>query len=173
MTYNIARRETTPANHSFIGRLQIVYRQVGDLKANPKNPRQHSTKQIQQIADSIRAFGFNVPLLIDSNFVVIAGHGRLLACPLLGIDVVPTIMLASLTPQQVLAFMIADNRLTENATWDQRLLAEQFQAQGLRIPEYQGALTSSEKHLATPWAPSTTASSSPNTTTIKFVFPIF
>jgi DNA modification methylase len=128
MTYNIARRETTPANHSFIGRLQIVYRQVGDLKANPKNPRQHSTKQIQQIADSIRAFGFNVPLLIDSNFVVIAGHGRLLACPLLGIDVVPTIMLASLTPQQVLAFMIADNRLTENATWDQRLLAEQFQA---------------------------------------------
>jgi DNA modification methylase len=128
MTYNIERRETIPANNSLIsGRLQTVYRQVRDLKTNPKNPRQHSPKQIQQIADSIRAFGFNVPLLIDSNFVVIAGHGRLLACSLLGIDVVPTIMVASLTPQQVLAFMIADNRLTENATWDQRLLAEQFQ----------------------------------------------
>src|SRR5207253_3792089 len=90
------------------------------------NARRHSGKQIRQIADSIRISGFNVPILIDGELKVIAGHGRLLACNLLGRKEVPTISLEHLSEAQARAFMIADNRLTEIASWDDRLLAEQL-----------------------------------------------
>lgn len=106
--------------------LSIIYRNVTDLKLAPGNPRLHSPKQIRQIARSIEAFGFNVPVLIDAEMGVIAGHGRVLACKLLGIIEVPTINLEHLTEPQIHAFMIADNRLTENSSWDERLLAEQI-----------------------------------------------
>ncbi|HUY86847.1 MAG TPA: site-specific DNA-methyltransferase [Acidimicrobiales bacterium] len=106
--------------------IAITYRSISELKLNPQNPRIHSPKQIRQIARSIRAFGFNVPVLINSTQQVIAGHGRLLACQSLGITEVPTISLAHLTETQAKAFLIADNRLTENATWDEKLLAESF-----------------------------------------------
>ena len=106
--------------------LTIVYRPIGDLKPDPANPRRHSKKQIRQIADSIETFGFNVPILIDAERKVIAGHGRLLACHELGWTEVPTLCLDHLTPAQARAFMIADNRLSEIASWDDRLLAEQL-----------------------------------------------
>jgi DNA modification methylase len=106
--------------------LKIVYRPVEELKPDPANPRRHSKKQIGQIANSIRAFDFNVPILIDRDNKVIAGHGRLFACRELGITDVPTLCLDHLTPAQVSAFMIADNQLTVNASWDDRLLAEQL-----------------------------------------------
>jgi len=106
--------------------LEIIPRPRAELKPDPANPRRHSKKQIQQIAESIRAFGFNVPILVDRDGHVIAGHGRLLACRELGIDAVPTLCLEHLTPAQARAFRIADNKLTENATWDDRLLAEQL-----------------------------------------------
>src|SRR5262249_33309709 len=86
----------------------------------------HSTRQIEQIARSIQTFGFNVPVLIDTKRTVIAGHGRLEACKLLGWSEVPTIPLDHLTEAQTRAFMIADNRLSENSIWDDRLLAQQL-----------------------------------------------
>src|SRR5215469_2675537 len=106
--------------------LAIILRPRAELKLDPTNPRHHSKKQIRQIANSIKAFDFNVPILIDREGHVIAGHGRLIACDELGIDEVPTICLDHLTPAQVRAFRIADNKLTENATWDERLLGEQL-----------------------------------------------
>jgi len=106
--------------------LKIVYRQIDTVKLDPANPRRHSKKQVRQIANSIEAFGLITPILIDRNGNVIAGHGRLLACRLLGITEVPTLCLDHLTPAQARAFMIADNRLTEIATWDDRLLAQQL-----------------------------------------------
>jgi len=109
-------------------RLEIISRPLAELKPDPANPRRHSKKQIKQIAKSIRVFGFNVPILVDRDGHVIAGHGRLLACRELGIDEVPTLCLEHLTPAQARAFRIADNKLTENATWDDRLLAEQLRA---------------------------------------------
>jgi DNA modification methylase len=106
--------------------LSIVQRPIATLKPDPKNPRKHSPKQIGQIAESIRTFGFNVPVLVDKDLKVIAGHGRILACQRLGWDSVPTIQLEHLTPAQARAYMIADNRLTEIAAWDDRVLAEQL-----------------------------------------------
>src|SRR5438270_731883 len=106
--------------------LEIVYRPMGELKPDPANPRLHSKKQVQQIAESIRIFGFNVPILVDGDGNVLAGHGRLLAGGKLGMAEVPTLCLDHLTPAQARAFMIADNRLTEIATWNDRLLADQL-----------------------------------------------
>ena len=98
------------------------------LQLDPQNPRLHSKRQVRQIARSIEVFGFNVPVLVNAEGRLIAGHGRVLAAKLLGLSEVPAIRLDHLTEAQTRAFMIADNRLTENAAWDERLLAEQFQA---------------------------------------------
>jgi hypothetical protein len=108
--------------------LTIQHRPLDTLRLDPTNARKHSKKQIAQIAESVRAFGFNVPVLIDDDNKVIAGHGRFLACKLLGFTEVPTICLDHLSPEQIRAFMIADNRLSENSTWDEILLGEQLKS---------------------------------------------
>lgn len=108
--------------------LSVEYRPLASLRFDQQNPRLHSKRQIRQIARSIETFGFNVPVLIDSQGQLIAGHGRALAAQLLGITQVPAIMLEHLTETQIRAFMIADNRLTENSEWDDRLLADQLKA---------------------------------------------
>src|ERR1700730_10004169 len=106
--------------------LEITYLHTTSLKPDPRNPRVHSDKQVRQIAQSIQSFGFNVPLLIDDQQKVIAGHGRLMAARKMGWNTVPTIKLSHLTESQRMAFLIADNRLTENSTWDERMLGEQL-----------------------------------------------
>jgi DNA modification methylase len=106
--------------------MSVAYRRIDELKPDPANPRHHSKNQIRQIAESIKAFGFNVPILIDPDGTVICGHCRLLACRELGMTEVPTLCLDHLTPAQARAFMIADNRLSEIAAWDDRLLAQQL-----------------------------------------------
>jgi DNA modification methylase len=106
--------------------LNVIRRPIDLLKPDPANARSHSKKQIRQIARSIETFGFNVPVLVDADLQVLAGHGRLLAARRLGLSDVPTIRLEHLTPAQARAFAIADNRLAEIATWDDRLLGEQL-----------------------------------------------
>jgi len=113
-------------NSNSRGNLQIVYRRIDELNPDPANPRCHTQKQIRKIADSIGTFGFNVPILIDRDDKVICGHGRLAAGRELGCSEVPTVRLDHLSPAQTRAFMIADNRLTEIAAWDDRLLAQQL-----------------------------------------------
>src|SRR2546423_1230800 len=108
--------------------LSVVYVSTRNLKAKPTNSRVHTDKQIRQIARSMAAFGFNVPLLVDRNLQVIAGHGRLDAARLLGLTDVPTIQLEHLTESQATAFGIADNKLTESSTWDETLLGQQLKA---------------------------------------------
>ena len=111
-----------------VAALSIAYLSIDQLKPDPGNARQHSAKQVRQIANSIEAFGFNVPLLVDAEGNVIAGHGRLLAAKRLEWGQVPTIRLDHLSESQRRAFMIADNRLAEVAVWDDRLLAQQLKA---------------------------------------------
>ena len=108
------------------GRVVVVYRPIAELKLDPHNPRVHSPRQIRQIARSIEAFGFNVPVLVDANLKLIAGHGRVLAARQLGLTELPTILLDHLTDAQARAFIIADNKLTDNSIWDDQLLAQQL-----------------------------------------------
>ena len=92
------------------------------------NARTHSKKQIRQIADSIKAFGFTNPLLIDEADILIAGQGRLEAAQQLGLEVAPAIRLAHLSAPQKRALMLADNKLALNAGWDEELLAEELKS---------------------------------------------
>ena len=123
----IGNTTLTPAPSPSAGRkLAIDYIPIDQLKLDPKNPRLHSRKQIRQIANSIASFGFNVPVLIDAGGTVIAGHGRVLAAKELAWSEVPTIAIEHLDGAQRRAFAIADNRLTENSTWNDQFLAEQL-----------------------------------------------
>jgi ParB-like chromosome segregation protein Spo0J len=102
--YSKGKRQASlksPQRHAKSGLdLKVVYRRLDELKCNPTNPRRHSNKQIRQIADSLEAFGFVVPVMIDRDDNVIAGHGRMLACPLAGVTEVPTLCLDHLTRAQ-------------------------------------------------------------------------
>jgi DNA modification methylase len=98
--------------------LNIEYVKRDQLIPYINNSRTHDARQVKQIASSIKEFGFTNPLLIDEDGGIIAGHGRLLAADLLGIDQVPTITLVGLTEAQRKAYVIADNQLALNAGWD-------------------------------------------------------
>src|SRR5437899_9822399 len=106
--------------------LKIEWLPISELKPDPRNPKQHSARQIKQIAESIRPFGNLVPVLIDREKKILAGHGRMLALQRLGRTEVPVIRIEHLTPKEARAFSIADNRLTELSTWDERLLGDVF-----------------------------------------------
>ncbi len=99
---------------------------VDALKPNVRNARTHSKKQIRQIADSIAAFGFLVPILIDEGGLVIAGHGRYAAAKLLGLAQVPVIEVQGLSEAKRRALALADNKIGENAGWDREILAAEL-----------------------------------------------
>jgi DNA modification methylase len=98
---------------------------ISDLTLNPQNARVHSKRQIKQLAKSIETFGFVQPVLVDGTKRVRAGHGRIEAAKLIGLREVPTISIHHLSETQLRAFVIADNRLAEQATWDENLLREE------------------------------------------------
>jgi ParB-like chromosome segregation protein Spo0J len=102
--------------------LHVEYLAISDLKPNPRNARTHSKKQLHQIAASIREFGFNIPILIDTGNVIIAGHGRVEAARMLGMERVPVLPIAHLTDAQKRTFAIADNKIALNADWDYEIL---------------------------------------------------
>ncbi len=104
--------------------LRVEERPIAELRLDERNPRTHSPRQVRQIARSIETFGFNVPVLVSRDGQVIAGHGRVLACQHLNWTTVPTICLDHLGPNQMRAFMVADNRLAEISSWNDQLLAE-------------------------------------------------
>jgi len=103
--------------------LKVEFRAVTALKQNPRNVRTHTRKQIEQIARSIREFGFCNPVLVDEDDVLIAGHGRLQAARLLLLDRVPAITMPGLSPLQKRKLMLADNKIAANAGWDRERLA--------------------------------------------------
>lgn len=109
---------------------KIVQRETEVLKPYENNPRQHSEAQLDRLVRSIKEFGFTNPILIDDDCNVIAGHGRLLAAELMGLAQVPTITLGHLTADQRRAYVIADNQLALNSTWDDDVLQAELQALG-------------------------------------------
>jgi hypothetical protein len=96
------------------------------LQPYDRNPRTHSAEQIEQIASSIREFGFTNPILVDPNAGILAGHARLCAARSLNLEAVPVIVLDNLTDVQKRAYIIADNQLALNAGWDEALLSEEL-----------------------------------------------
>lgn len=108
--------------------LKVETTAIAWLKPDPKNARTHSKKQITQVAASILKFGWTNPILIDGDNSVIAGHARLEAAKELGLTFVPTIRIADMTPAQRRAYMLADNKLAENAGWDPDILKSEFRA---------------------------------------------
>ena len=94
-----------------------------ELRPWARNARSHSKKQIKQIADSIRTFGFTNPVLIDEAKSILAGHGRVAAAKLLGLETVPCRLISSMSPAQKRAYVLADNKLALNAGWDEEMLA--------------------------------------------------
>lgn len=96
---------------------------VQDLKPYRWNAKKHPEEQVQRIAESIRAFGFKVPLIIDENNEIIAGHGRLEAAKQLGLQTVPCIRRTDLTDQQKRAYRLADNKTGSLAEWDENALS--------------------------------------------------
>lgn len=105
-----------------------------DINPYEKNPREHDENQIQQICKSIEEFGFTVPILIDENNTILAGHGRYYSAKKLGMKEVPTIKIPHLTPDQKKAYVIADNQLTINSNWNYDLLKEEIE--NLQLNEY-------------------------------------
>jgi len=99
---------------------------IAELAPYAKNSRTHSKKQVNQIAASIKEFGFTNPILVDDKGGIIAGHGRILAAKQAGMETVPTITITGLTAAQKRALVISDNKLALNAGWDTVLLSEEI-----------------------------------------------
>lgn len=98
------------------------------LRPWAKNARTHSKKQVRQIAESIRRFGFTNPVLIDEAMTILAGHGRVAAAELIGMETVPCLRFAEMSAAEKRAYVLADNKLALNAGWDEDFLAEELQA---------------------------------------------
>ena len=106
-------------------KLNIVYKKISELKEYDKNPRKND-KAVEAVANSIQSFGFKVPIIIEPDGTIVAGHTRVKASKKLGIDEVPCIIASDLSPDQLKAFRIADNKTAELADWDLDLLVEEL-----------------------------------------------
>ena len=103
-------------------KLKIEYRKVSDLLPYARNARTHSDEQVSQLAASIKEFGFNNPVAVDGDCMILCGHGRVMAAKKLGLTEVPTVCLSHLSDTQVKAYILADNKLALNAGWDNDML---------------------------------------------------
>jgi DNA modification methylase len=125
---------------------------IDDLQPWGKNARVHSPKQVRQLARAIEELGFINPVLIDADNRILAGHGRVAAAQLLGLRSVPCLRVENMTPAQKRAYVLADNKLALNASWDEQVLAEELQElisldaefdielTGFSIPEIDGLI---------------------------------
>jgi site-specific DNA-methyltransferase (adenine-specific) len=102
--------------------LKIIYKKTAELLPYARNARTHSDSQVAQLAASIKAFGFNNPVAIDADGMILCGHGRVMAAQRLGMDEVPTVCLSHLSDIQKKAYILADNKLALNAGWDNDML---------------------------------------------------
>ena len=118
-----------------IRRQQIEAFPIDKLRPNPRNARTHSKKQIRQIAESISRFGWTNEIKTDENYMVLIGHGRLLAAQLLGYREVPITILSGLSDAEKRVLTLADNKISANAGWDRKLLAEELGELATLLPE--------------------------------------
>lgn len=122
--------------------MNIVEKRLDELQPYENNPRKNDSA-VPYVAESIKRYGFKVPIVIDKNGVIVAGHTRYLASIELGLDKVPCIVADDLNEEQIKEFRLVDNKVSEFAGWDFEMLAEELQglefdagAFGFEIPEY-------------------------------------
>lgn len=115
--------------------MQIVNKKVADLRPYEKNPRIND-EAVEYVANSIKEFGFKVPIVIDKNNVIVAGHTRLKASKKLGLKEVPCIIADDLTEEQIKAFRLADNKVSEKADWNIELLDEELNDLDIDMTEF-------------------------------------
>ena len=108
-----------------MGKLQVVYRKVDEIIPYEKNPRLND-EAVEPVAESIKEFGFKIPIVLSSDGVIVAGHTRIKAAKKLGMEEVPCIIADDLTEEQVKAFRLADNKSAEIAQWDEELLQSEL-----------------------------------------------
>lgn len=120
------REDTSGMSH----KLKVQYWPIDDVHPYPNNPR-NNDEAVEYVANSIREFSFQQPLVVDTDGTIIAGHTRLKAAKRLGMDTVPVVVADNLTPAQVNAYRLADNKVAEAATWDMEALAVELE--GLEV----------------------------------------
>ena len=119
-------------------RVQFTYREVGELQDYVTNPRDNAAA-IESVANSIKTFGFLVPVVIDASDVIVAGHTRVAAAKTLGLNEIPTLQASHLTEDQITAFRIIDNKVNELARWDFDLLSgeiDKLQGSGVVLTDF-------------------------------------
>ena len=112
------------------------------------NPRTHTDSQIDLIAESIKRFGWTVPILVDENNRIVAGHGRALAASRLGLEKVPCIRLSGLSEAEIRAYTIADNRLAQLSAWDDDVLSSELDAILEADPSFKTVVGFTEQEIA-------------------------
>ncbi len=150
----ISRRSAAPKA------LQIQHLPIQQVRPNPDNPRTHPSKQIRKLARAIEDFGFLIPVLIDDQDTVLAGHARIEAAKQLVLPSVPCIRASHLTEAQKRTFTILDNRIATEAAWDFQLLAKEIEflqtedidltTTGFEIPEIEMILDAGEPRAGSP-----------------------
>lgn len=116
--------------------MDINERLIENIKPYEKNAKEHPDKQIKKIADSIREFGFNQPIVVDKDGVIIVGHGRYLAAQSLKMEMVPVLEL-DLTEEQCMAYRLADNKLNESP-WDMDIVINELKSMSLQMVDLTG-----------------------------------
>ena len=101
--------------------MEIVYKKLNEIKPYEKNPRKND-EAVEYVANSIKEFGFKVPIVIDKSGIIVAGHTRYKASKKLGLEEVPCVIADDLTDEQIKAFRLADNKVSEKAKWNKDLL---------------------------------------------------
>lgn len=131
------REDTSGMSH----KLKVQYWPIDDVRPYPNNPR-NNDEAVEYVANSIREFSFQQPIVVDTDGTIIAGHTRLKAAKRLGMETVPVVVADNLTPAQVNAYRLADNKVAEAATWDMDALAVELE--GLEVDFDMSAFNFSE-----------------------------
>ncbi len=108
-----------------MGNIEIQYKKLKDIKPYEKNPRKNDDA-VPYVIESIKEYGFKVPIVIDKNGVIVTGHTRYKAASQLGLTEVPCIIADDLTDKQIKAFRLADNKVSDYSLWDNKLLLEEL-----------------------------------------------
>lgn len=119
-----------------MGEIRIEYKKIDEITPYINNPRINNENAVDKVASSIREFGFKNPIIVDENDIIVAGHTRLLSAKKLGLEEVPTIKADDLTPDQINAFRVADNKTAEFSEWDYEALGIELEGIDLDMEDF-------------------------------------